>query len=103
MSDQPETINPNPWPEIIGVAARQVGMIGGAVVSLFGFVSAHDLSGLFAYVRSDDGIAAFGAMTTVGIAGYGYFRAWKARHKLVRAARAAPNDKFVVKGEATTT
>lgn len=93
-----EVIDPNPWPEIIGVAARQVGMIGGAVVSLFGFVSARDLSGLFAYIRSEDGVAAFGALTTVTLLGWGYVRAWRARHKLVKIAHAAPDSVAVVKG-----
>lgn len=97
MSDEPIQVNPSPWPEIIGVAARQIGLIGGGIVSLLGFVRGKDLAGLFAYIRGDDGVAFAGAAATVGLMFYGYYRAWRARRKLVKIAAEAPDAVAVVK------
>jgi len=94
----PIVVQPSSWPEIMGIAMRQLGLIGGGIVSLIGFMSAHDLAGFFRYIREDEGYAFVGAAVTVAVAAYGYFRAWRAKQKLLAITCAAPDCVAVVKG-----
>lgn len=101
MTDEtqpPLVVNSSPWLSIVGIALRQIGLIGGSITTLFNLLSAHDIRGIFDYISGSEFFLALGVATTLVIAGYGYVREWLSRKKLVKVANADP-DNVVVKGK----
>jgi hypothetical protein len=72
-------------------ALRVLSVLIGGFVALVGFIGHRDLNGLIAWVRSDDFLSVAGALVTAGSFGWGVWKTYRTKRRLVLVADAAPN------------
>lgn len=81
---------------LLGVAFRQIGLIGGSITTLFSLVSAHDIRGLFDYLGGSEFFLVVGIVITLGVAVWGYVRSWISHKQKLIMARIVPDRVAVV-------
>jgi hypothetical protein len=84
-------VNISPWMGMLGIALRQLSLIGGAAASIFGFLSAHDIKGLFAYFSTHEFLAAVCLFIGLSCIIYGHVREWFQKKKLFLISKLSPH------------
>lgn len=78
------------------LALRQVGFMGGVVASLFQFLSARDLKGLFLYLTTHEFVAAVAIVVGFAVTFWAYVREWIHKKKVKLLAMTHPDDVVMV-------
>ena len=86
---------------VLGVVLRQLALIGGSITTLFSFLSARDIRGLFDYIGGSEFILMIAAVVTFGTMFWGWFRELKAWKKLVTLEEWVPNSIAYIKKKLT--
>lgn len=94
--EKPIKVDPSISLSMIIIGGRQIILVVGGAVSLYGFFRAHDLSGFGGWLGSEL-FTMLGAISTIAVFLYGQWRAFWAKHEAVRMASAAPNKVAVVR------
>jgi hypothetical protein len=97
--ETPIIVNPSAIPEQFTSAMRIAGLLIGALVTILGFLSTHDLQGLTAWIRSTDGAAAGAAAFTALLFLYSQWKIRQRKAQAVVMGRASPDSVAVVKGD----
>ncbi|MBA3831672.1 MAG: hypothetical protein H0X34_07225 [Chthoniobacterales bacterium] len=97
MTD-PETpikVDPSISLAMIFTGGRQILLIVGGAISLYGFIRSHDISGFGGWLGSEL-FTILGAASTIAVFLYGQWRAFWAKRDAVKIADAAPNGTAIV-------
>ena len=89
-------INPSALAAHIPVLIRQVLLVVGGVIAAVGFLSRHDMAGLWAYLQTDEFATIAATAVTLGSLAWGQWKAYKDRARLVTIAQSAPDNVAVV-------
>lgn len=95
-AEKPIKVDPSISLSMILTGSRQILLVVGGAISLYGFLRSHDISGFGGWLGSEF-ITIAGAISTVAIFLYGQWRAFWAKHQAVRMAHATPNEIAVVR------
>jgi len=81
---------------LLGVALRQIGLIGGGVASIYSYLGAHDIKGLFTYLGSHEFLVIVLMLGGFVATAWGYVTAWTHKKLLREVADTKPSDIVIV-------
>ena len=98
MSDleKPIKVDPSISLAMIFTGGRQVILIVGGAISLYGFIRSHDISGFGGWLGSEL-FTVLGAIGTIAVFLYGQWHAFWAKRNTVKIADAAPDNTVIVR------
>lgn len=99
MTDPVETpikVDPSISLTMILTGGRQILLVVGGAISLYGFLRSHDISGFGGWLGSEF-VTIIGAIGVIGTFLYGQWHAFLAKHQAVKMAHATPNQIAVVR------
>lgn len=88
VEDDPAVVklNASPVTAWVGVAFRQLALVGGSLATISQFVKVHDIRGLFTYMATHEFLATIAVIIGLGSVIYGYVREWLKKQELVQTA-----------------
>ena len=92
VTTKPVVVYSSPVPAILGVALRQVGLMGASVTTLVSLISARDLRGLFDFIASHEFLAFIAMAMGLAILLWGQVRELRIWKKLVKLVDEVPDD-----------
>lgn len=95
--EKPYEINPSAVMAQAPVLLRQILLVLGGMGAVFGFLSARDIAGLWAYLQSEQFVPVFMAAAGGASLLYGQWKAHRDRVRLVVLGKNVPDDVAVVK------
>lgn len=93
---EPYQINPSALATHAPVLLRQLLLVAGGAATAIGFLSGHDLRGLWLWLHTEEFAAVFAAAVPFATIAYGQWRAHTDRVRLVTITEAAPDSVAVV-------
>lgn len=94
--EKPIEVAPHPWGPMMGVFFRQLGLIGGALVTLFQLIGARDLRGLFDYIRGDEFLSLVVVLIGLACLLWGHVRELRIWKRLSTMANKLPDSVAIV-------
>lgn len=89
-------VNSSPSVALLGVALRQIGLVGGGVASIYSYLDAHDIRGLFTYLGSHEFLVILLMIGGFVATAWGYVNAWLHKKKLTEVADTSPSNIVMV-------
>ena len=84
-------INASPVNGWLAIFLRQIALVGSSFATIFSFLSAGDIRGLFTYLGTHEFIAMTCLVITLAVSAWAYVKEWLHKKKLVLAATTPPS------------